>query len=297
MNKGIYYASFTAFLWGFMAIALKIALKEVSPVTVTWIRFVVAFVSLFLFYAITDFRKINIITKPPKTAIIAAIFLIFNYIGFIAGIKHTSPSIGQIFIQMAPALFALSGVVIFKEKITKKQIFGFLIVLVGLSVFYHEQIVNIAGGLKQYKIGVWLVLFAAFSWAMYAIFQKLAVQKTNPMQLNLIIFGIPSVALIPFVDFSQLFSLSLNYWLLMVFLGLNTLAAYGSLSYAFKYLEANKISVIITLNPLITLVVMAILSKNNVTWIQNEQFTLLTVVGALTVLSGVILTVTGRKKT
>jgi drug/metabolite transporter (DMT)-like permease len=296
MNKGIYYASFTAFLWGFLAIALKVALKELSPVTVTWVRFIVAFVSLFLFYAVTDYHKIKIIATPPKTAVVAAIFLIFNYVGYIAGIKHTSPSIGQIFIQTGPALLALSGVVVFKEKITKKQMFGFLIVLVGLSIFYHEQIINIAGGLKQYKTGVWLVLFAAFSWAMYAVFQKFAVQKANPMQLNLIIFGIPSVALIPFVDFSQLFSVSLNYWLLLIFLGLNTLAAYGSLAYAFKYLEANKISVIITLNPLITLVVMAILSKNNVSWIASEQFTLLTVVGALTVLSGVVLTVTGRKK-
>ena len=49
MNKGIYYASFTAFLWGFLAIALKVALKELSPVTVTWVRFIVAFVSLFCF--------------------------------------------------------------------------------------------------------------------------------------------------------------------------------------------------------------------------------------------------------
>ena len=116
------------------------------------------------------------------------------------------------------------------------------------------------------------------------------------MQLNLILFGLPSILLTPFVNFNQIAELNLNDWLLLIFLGLNTLGAYGALAYAFKYLEANKISVIITLNPLITLSLMAILSKKNVSWIKPEVFTLLTIVGAITVLSGVILTVIKKKK-
>ena len=45
-TKGIIYASITAFFWGFLAIALKIAVREIEPVTVVWFRFLIAFVLL-----------------------------------------------------------------------------------------------------------------------------------------------------------------------------------------------------------------------------------------------------------
>jgi drug/metabolite transporter (DMT)-like permease len=169
------------------------------------------------------------------------------------------------------------------------------IVVFGLIIFYNEQIVKLAGGLKEFKVGVLLVLFGAFSWTGYAIFQKMAVKSFNPLQLNLILFGLPAIALTPFVAFDQLALINTGDWLLLIFLGLNTLGAYGSLAYALKYLEANKISVIITLNPMITFAVMAFLSRKQVSWIQPETFTMISVAGAITVLSGVVLTVIKKK--
>ena len=296
MNKGIYFASFTAFLWGFLAIALKVSLNELPPLTLTWFRFAIAFLVLLIYYIFFDRSKISIIRKPPVFALIAAVCLGFNYIGYISGINLTTPIIAQVFIQMGPVLLATSGFIIFKEKVSYSQAIGLGIVVVGLVLFYNEQIVNLAGGLKEYKLGVMLVLFGALSWSGYAVFQKFAVKTFNPMQLNLIIFGLPALLLLPFVSFDKLLALNTNNWLLLIFLGLNTLGAYGSLAYAFKYLEANKISVIITLNPLITMVVMAWLSYKNVSWIKHEVYTLLTVAGALTVLLGVILTVIRKNK-
>lgn len=296
MNKGIYFASFTAFLWGFLAIALKVSLSTLPPITVTWFRFVIAFLVLTIFYLIYDKPKLKILKKPPLFALLAAICLGINYVGYISGINLTSPSIGQIFIQIGPVLLAVSGFVIFKEKVSIRQAIGLTVVIVGLAIFYNEQIINISGGIKEYKYGVALILLGGLSWASYAVFQKITVKSFDPMQLNLILFGLPAILLTPFVNFSQFAILSINDWLLLVFLGLNTLGAYGALAYAFKYLEANKISVIITLNPLITLAVMAILSYRQVSWIEPEVFTLLTIVGALTVLLGVILTVVKKKK-
>lgn len=296
MNKGVYFAAFTAFLWGFLAIALKIALNTLPPLTVTWFRFAIAFVVLLAYYLFFDKKKLRIIFKPPKLAIFAALCLGFNYVGYIAGINLTSPSIGQIFIQAGPALLALSGFLIFKEKVNIRQGIGLIIVLIGLTIFYNEQIVNVAGGLKEYKLGVALILFGALAWSGYAVFNKVAVKSNNPMQLNLILFGLPALLLMPTVGFEKLPELSLNYWLLLVFLGLNTLGAYGALAYALKYLEANKISVIITVNPLITLAVMAWLSKKQVSWIAPETFTLITLFGAITVIVGVVLTVLKKHK-
>lgn len=296
MNKGVYFAGFTALLMGFLAIAIKVSLNAVLPVTVAWFRFALAFVVLFVYYLIFDKSKLKILKKPPLFALLAAVGLSVNYVGYILGINLTTPSIAQIFIQVGPVLLAVSGFVIFKEKVSIRQSLGLLVVVGGLAVFYNEQILNIAGGLKEYVIGVGFVVIAGIAWASYGIFQKLAIKSHNPMQLNLIIFGLPIIILSPFVSFNQFVGLSLNDWLLLIFLGLNTLGAYGSLAYALKYLEANKISVILTANPLITLSTMALLSRQKVSWIAPEVFTTITIVGALTVLLGVVLTVMKKRR-
>ncbi|MBN2612547.1 MAG: DMT family transporter [Bacteroidales bacterium] len=295
MNKGVYYAAFTALLWGFLAIALKVSVNELPPVTVTWLRFAIAFTVLLAWYLLFDRPKIKIIAKPPVFALIAGFSLGLNYIGFITGIHHTTPVISQVFIQTGPVMLAVSGFVIFKEKVTIRQGFGLLVVLTGMVVFYHEKIIVIAGGLANYKTGVLWILFGALCWAVYAIFQKKSVAAFNPMALNLVIFGVPMLYLLPFVEFGKILDISFGFWLLVLFLGLNTLGAYGSLAYALKYLEANKISVIITMNPLITFAAMALLSYNNVSWIQAETFTAVTIAGAITVIAGVMMVVFKKK--
>lgn len=296
MNKGIYFAAFTALLWGILAIALKVALKVLPPVTVTWFRFSIAFTSLFFIYLIVDRKKISILKKPPRLAIFAGLCLGLNYIGFISGIYYTSPTIGQLFIQSGPVLLAISGFIIFKEKISIRQGIGLVIVLAGMLIFYHEKLVYPSDGVVNFKLGVIWTLLGALSWAGYAIFQKKAVVIHNPMQLNLVLFGIPTLLLIPLVKFNLIFELIRSDWLLILFLGLNTLAAYGSLAYALKYLEANKVSVIIVLNPMITFALMAFLKKKQVNWIAHENFTFLTLTGAIVVITGVILTVLQKKR-
>jgi drug/metabolite transporter (DMT)-like permease len=295
MNKGVYFAALTALLWGFLAIALKVVLYELPPVTVSWFRFSLSFSMLLIYYLIFDRSKTVILSKPPVYALLAGVFIGINYIGFIVGIHYTTPNISQIFIQAGPVLLAVSGFIIFKEKVIVRQGIGLLVVLFGMAIFYHETIIVLADGLKDYKTGVLWVLLGAVAWAAYAVFQKKAVLKHNPMQLNLILFGLPSIYLLPFVDFSGFSELSSMGWYMLIFAGLNTLASYGFLSYALKYLEANKISVVITLNPLLTIALMAILSYKNVSWIKAETITTMTILGALTVISGVILVVMRKK--
>lgn len=128
--------------------------------------------------------------------------------------------------------------------------------------------------------------------------QKSLVRTHSPNQLNLFIYGLCSLALIPLVKFSSLQGMPATNWYLLLYLGMNTVLAYGSLALAIKYTEATRVSVIITLNPIITFVTMAIVTRMGVDWIEPESFSLLSFGGALTVLSGAILVISAgwRKK-
>jgi drug/metabolite transporter (DMT)-like permease len=122
------------------------------------------------------------------------------------------------------------------------------------------------------------------------------VQKFHAQQLNLVIFGLPAIILLPFIDFGTFQHYTPGLWALLIFLGINTIVAYGCLSEAFKYIEANKISVIITLNPIITFIVMAILGAMQVDWIRAENMSIFSALGAALVISGAILVVIPKKK-
>jgi drug/metabolite transporter (DMT)-like permease len=287
-RKGILYATFTASLWGFMAIVLKVITYELSPITVVWFRFFIAFLVLAAWTLIFRRQDFRIFLRPPALLLLAALFLALNYTGFIAGIKYVSPSASQIFIQIAPVSFALSGIIIFKEHVNWKHIVGFIMVLAGIALFYSEQLRDLVSGGENFTLGMMLVLGGGLAWAAFATSQKALLQKMGPNQLNLFIYGACALALIPFVSFAELKGMPMANWYILLYLGLNTVLAYGSLAIAIKNTEATRVSVIITLNPIITFITMAILSHMQVSWIEPESFSLLSILGALSVLGGAI---------
>ncbi len=199
-RKGIIYAIFTASLWGFMAIVLKVITYELSPVTVVWFRFSSAFLMLGIWTLIFHRSDFRIFRHPPYQLLLAALFLALNYTGFIAGIKYVSPSSSQIFIQIAPVTFALSGIVIFREHVSWKHIVGFIGVLAGIGLFYSEQLGEMTAGADNFTRGMLLVLGGGLSWAVFATLQKGLVRKVRPNQLNLFIYGVCALGLTPLVS-------------------------------------------------------------------------------------------------
>ena len=288
-TKGIVYAAITAFFWGFLAIALKVAVRKVDPVTVVWIRFVIAFIMLAIWQLVNAPKSFRILIKPPVLLIFAALALSWNYMGYMLGIHHTTPSNAQLFIQTGPLILAIAGFAIFKEKLLRNQIIGFSIAILGFSFFYRDQLQAFFETAGNYKIGILLTISGAVAWSIYAILQKKLVRNFSVDSLNLMLFGLPSVLYIPFIEFRPLLELHWIWWLLLLFLGANTFIAYTCVGKALKYAEANKVSIILILNPMITFITMGILTELNVSWVEHERFSAITIVGAALVFIGAVL--------
>jgi RarD protein len=295
-HKGILFACITAIFWGFLAILLKIAVQQVEPQTIVWFRFATAFSLLFIWQLIKKPAALKIMVKPPVWLVIAAIGLAWNYFGFMQAVNYTTPSNAQLIIQLGPVLLTFAGLIFFNEKLRRTQIIGFVLASIGFVIFYSQQLQQMMEQKNQYNIGVLFAVSAAVSWVVYAVMQKKLVVKYPTGILNLFLFGLPVIAYLPFVNFNNFSGLSFGWWVLMIFLGLNTLIAYGSLALALKYTQANKVSIILLLNPTITFVTMAILTSIDVSWIQGERFTTLSLIGAFTILFGAVLVVKQTSK-
>ena len=230
-------------------------------------------------------------------AIVAALGLSINYIGFTTGIHYTSPNTAQVVMQIGPILLGIIGFLVYKEKISRMQMLGFVIAFIGLSVFYLNQIEGVlADKLNLFNKGFFWIVSGAFGWVLYAALQKHLVKSFDAQLLNLIIFSIPTLLFIPLVDFTFFYHLNFGQWILMIFLGVNTLIAYGFLALAFKYTQVNKVSIIISLNPIITFVTMTILFYLDVQWIETSILGFKTISGALLVILGAIFVIHFRTK-
>ncbi|MCU4174697.1 DMT family transporter [Carboxylicivirga sp. N1Y90] len=291
-TKGVLLAGTTAILWGVLAIALKVSLKHFDAYTVVWFRFFVASIILAGYFAIKQPELLKIYKKPPWMMLLAAVLLGGNYIGYMQGVNYAGPAVTQVVIQAGPVLLGLIGFLFFKESINALRALGFGIAAIGFILFYVYQLNAAIADKDELIKGVAWILFAACSWTGYAVVNKRLVTKWPPHQINLIVFGLPVLLFLPLVNFSQ-FAMPHEpwVWLLMVALGLNTVVAYGTLSASFKYAEANRISIVITMNPIITFLLLEVLLLMDTQWFPIKEVPFMAYVGAALVLVGAILAV------
>ncbi|BBE19467.1 membrane protein [Aquipluma nitroreducens] len=295
-TKGIVYTLITVLMWGVLAIALKIASGVIDSPTIVWFRFSLAFSGMAIWALFNDPKALKILYKPSFILVISTLMLAWNYIGFMWGVQYTTPGNAQVAVQTGQVVLAIFGVVFFKEKLSWMQGFGFLLALIGFWIFYQQHLTALPADKSEYTKGTLLTVSAALTWAVYAAMQKKLIHQHPVTTLNLFIFGLPVLLYLPFANFSSLAHLSLGYWLLLIFLGMNTLISYVCLTLALKYMEAGKVSVLLIMNPIITFVIMGILTWLQITWIAPEHFSVLSILGALLALSGAILVVRKKKK-
>lgn len=290
-KKGIAYAVLSALLWGVVSVVMKIALTEADPITVVWVRMTIAFLGVAVYYVAKQPKAFVIFKRPPPLLCLAAVALAVHYAGYSLGVEYAGPATTQVVVQLGVILLCLSGFFIFKEKFYKRQIFGFTLTFFGLFFFYNQQLASMHTGQAEYVKGVVIIVLSAITWAVYSVNQKKLVQQYEVQQVNMFLYGFAAIAYLPFVQFSDFVGMSLEVWLILVFLGLNTLIAYGSIGLALKYTDAGKVSVVIILNPIITFVLLELMQWFHVDWIVIEHVPFWAYVGAVLMLVGAILAV------
>ncbi|MFL2948516.1 MAG: DMT family transporter [Nitrospinales bacterium] len=256
--RGILLSVVTALLWGVLPIILKISLQGFSIGTIAWFRFSLAFLVLGIFLQFNGSRPLSILRWPPWMGIFGGLCLTANYYWVTLGVEISGPSNMAVLIQTATVFLVLTGVFVFRERLTIRQVFGMFVVAAGLSLFFFDQQSRVAIS-SDYYYADFLIVMAAIVWVGYMISQKFLSREYGAQSLNFLVYTVATVTLIGAVKWTEFASAGFNAWWALVFCGVNTLVAYGALAEAVKYIPLALISVIISLNPLITLIGMEIL--------------------------------------
>ena len=288
--RGILLSLVTALLWGVLPIFLKITLQGFHAGTISWFRFVFAFLLLAGILQWKEHKPLDILRKPPWMGIVGGACLSVNYYWVTVAVDLSGPSNMAVLIQTASIFLVLVGVFVFHEHLTLRQVLGMFVAGVGLFLFFHDQQSRILET-GDYFYANFLIVLAALVWVGYMVSQKFLSRQYGAQSLNLLVYAVATLTLIGGVEWADFTRAGLTAWLSLIFCGFNTLLAYGTLAEAVKYIPLALISVIISLNPLITLWGMKILPEIGFAGLQTDPVGSLGYFGGAVAVTGVVLVV------
>jgi drug/metabolite transporter (DMT)-like permease len=287
---GLGLSLITVVLWGLVPIALAIVLTKLDPYTINWFRFATAFVLLGGYLAKQrNLPKLAQLKSVPTYLLaIAIVGLTGNYIFFVMGLKATSPSHAEVLIQLAGIFLSLGGLLIFKERYTRYQWIGVGVLVTGFIGFFYEQLKVLAADSDRYISGSIMLIIAGISWAVYALIQKQLLTKLDSTHIMWVIYGACGLLFWVMAKPQTLMQLNSIEWIALIFCGLNTVIAYGAFAESLQHWEASRVSAILALAPIFTIVSMSLAAWLTPGLVEPEHITSLGLLGAILVVTGSI---------
>lgn len=278
----------TICVWGSTFIFSKTLLQAFTPVQIMLMRFIVAYAMLWCLYPKTEAATVRDNLGFFLMSLFAdtVYFLCENN-----ALRYTLSSNVSIIVASAPIWTAALAHFLSKgDKVRKNTVYGSLIAFIGVALV----VFNGAVVLKFNPLGDMLSMAAAISWAVYSIIMSgyvhrfssfflmrrmtfFAILTTLPIAL---VTGELKLPLYEFADPYKLFCIA--------FLGiLGSGVSYVTWNIATRRLGIVKVNTYIYVNPFVTLITGALFL--------NEPITPMSVIGALLIISGVVIGVRERR--
>jgi drug/metabolite transporter (DMT)-like permease len=275
---------FAVVVWGASFIATKIAVSEVAPVTVVWLRFGMGVAVLGA--VVLARRQVSV---PPRADLAYFAVLGFSGISFHQwlqsnGLVTSQASTSSWIISSTPVFMAILGWLLLGERIRPLGILGIAAAAVGvLVVATRGNLSSLASG-RLGAPGDWLIVLSAPNWAVFSILSRRALRRypSAGMLFWVMTAGwlLTSGLFLAGPGLGDVAHLSSRGWLAVAFLGVLC----SGLAYVFWYdalsvLPSSQVGSFLYLEPLVTVGIAAAML--------GEQLTAPTLAGGLAILLGV----------
>jgi drug/metabolite transporter (DMT)-like permease len=165
--------SLTSFFWSLNWVIGRAIVGHVTPLSLTWIRWIVA-VGAMLPFAWPGIRA--------NWPVIRRNWKVIAWLGFwgtglhnafaYVGLQYTTATNGVILNSAIPILIILLGWLIYRETITRLQMLGMAVSLAGILAIISRGDPSVLAGLEMNK-GDLIVLFGMVFWAAYTVFLRM----------------------------------------------------------------------------------------------------------------------------
>ena len=263
-------AAFAVIVWRASFIATKLALQSVLPITIVWLRFSMG---VLILGAVVCLRRQ--ISLPQGRdwlyfALLGTLGITFHQWLQSNGLITSQASTTAWIVASTPVIIAVLGWLFLKEKINWVKAGGIILAIFGVALVVSRG--NLASLVKgQFgSPGDILILVSAPNWAIFSVISRYGL-KTQPaarMMFYVMVFGWIGVTILFLVGpgFRDIANLDLQGWLAVGFLGVFC----SGLAYIFWYdalqaLPASQVGAFLYLEPLVAVVVAALLLSETAT--------------------------------
>jgi drug/metabolite transporter (DMT)-like permease len=275
-----------ALFWGVSFVATKAALREVHPLTIIVLRFGMGVLILFL--AVWQTRLVKTVGGRDLVplAILGAIGVAFHQGLQVTGLELTSASSMAWLVALNPVFTAILAWRFLSEIFGPLKVLGLAIAFVGAIAVVTKGVLSPETLHLPSTTGDLLALASALNWAVFSVASKPLLRRLPPKLMMAYVMLIGWLMVLPFWGAGQGWNdvshLTATGWVAIGFLGIFC----SGLAYIFWYdalaqIDASQVAAFIYIEPLVTVVVAAI--------VLSEAFTLATFLGGLTILVGVYL--------
>jgi drug/metabolite transporter (DMT)-like permease len=285
-TKNLMKLTLIVLLWGSAFPLIKVALSGAPPVTLGFLRFLIATPILTLYANVKDSKGFRALfhNNVPALILMGLTGVMGYHVFQNIGIQYTSATNSSIIISSNPILLAVLSILFLREKINATQALGIVIGFIGVVtiILTGGRVLSIS---SSGLVGDILSLGGGFSWAVYSIVGKRLSTHVNPIALTAgsTIFGtvflIPPMLLLetPYLPTSNVI------WLAIIALSLGaSCLAYVLWNQVLSEEETARVGVSLFLMPVVTTVL-------SVTFL-SEPLTLFMLAGMGLVLLGVFIT-------
>lgn len=277
--------------WAFSFIWFKEANKNFQPITIVFIRLLLALIIMLVFLTLTK-GFIRIRKNDRKLFFMLAFFEPFLYfIGESYGLTYVSATVCSVLISTIPVFATIGAWILFKERLKRINYAGILVSFAGVLVF----ILNSDGSLSFNVRGLALIMLAVLSAVGYNLTLSRLVGTYSPFFIVCVQNLIGVVLFLPVflvVDFSEFMAAPKT---LKMFLPIAELAFFAScgafilFAYSVGKMGITKANVFTNSIPLFTALFSFMLL--------GEKLTFQNIAGMLIVIAGIVMSqVNGRKK-
>lgn len=278
-------ALFAVVIWGATFVATKIALTEVSPATIVWIRFGIGVIIL----GVTVLARRQFALPDPSDlamlALLGFIGVTFHQWLQATGLQTTRATNTAWIVATIPVFTALLGWLFLKEKMGWLRVGGIAIAALGVLLIVSDgnPASLFTGGFGAK--GNLLILISALNWAVYTILSRreLARHPAARMMFYVMLFGWLFTCVWIFSigpGLSEIPALTSKGWMSILMLGIfGSGLAYIAWYDALREIPASQLGVFINIEPLVTTLLAAIMI--------NEPITPITLIGGAIIILGV----------
>lgn len=189
---GVLFALLAGLFWGVQNIWVKMLAKcGLETFQIGFVKVFFAALGLVIIMLIRNPKSLKVDIKDfwvfIGTGVLATVC--YNYFGFYTTV-HGGMAISEVLTYTSPVFVMLISAILFKEKITPRKLIALGLTIIGCVLF-----AGIIGSGYQYEaFVVFTGTLAGFSWSLYTIFSRFAIEKYEPMTITTWTFIVATIA-------------------------------------------------------------------------------------------------------